>query len=272
MKRSYSLVVGVLLVAVVVVLAVVSLFWTPYDPGLVDASVALRPPSRTHLLGTDGFGQDIFSRVLVGARICMIVGVMAVAIGALVGVPVGILAGMSRRHVGRRIMRWADIFYAFPALLLAILLAAANGRGSTVTAMVAIGISAIPAFARVANNASRGVMSHDYVMAARSSGIGWPAIAWRHVLPNILPVVLVQVSSTLGRAILAEAALSYLGLGTQPTTPTWGRMLYDAQKFVYDHPSQIMLPALFIAITVLGFNLLGDGLRETLDPRLRQET
>ncbi|SPF67226.1 Binding-protein-dependent transport system inner membrane component [Propionibacterium ruminifibrarum] len=271
MRRSHPLVVGAVLVGLICILAVVSFFWTPHDPGLVDASIALQPPSRTYPLGTDGFGQDIFSRILVGARICMLVGVMAVTIGALLGVPIGILAGMSRRHVGRRIMRWADIFYAFPALLLAILLAAANGTGSTMTAMIAIGISSIPAFARVANTASRSVMSRDFVAAARSSGIGWTAIAWRHVLPNILPVVLVQVSSALGRAILAEAALSYLGVGTQPTTPTWGRMLYDAQKFVYDHPAQIAVPAVFIAITVLGFNLLGDGLREALDPRLRQE-
>ena len=271
MRRSVSLVVGAVLVGVVVALAVVSFLWTPYDPGVVDAPSALQGPSGAHLLGTDGFGQDIFSRVLVGARICMLVGVMAAAIGALIGVPVGIWAGMSRRRVGHRIMRWADILYAFPALLLAILLAAAHGTGSTATAMVAIGISAIPAFARVANSASLGVMSRDYVAAARSSGISWPAIAWRHVLPNILPVVLVQVSSALGTAILAEAALSYLGVGTQPSTPTWGRMLYDAQKFIYDHPAQLVVPAVFIATAVLGFNLLGDGLRELLDPRLRQE-
>lgn len=271
MRRHPSLLAGAVLVGGVVLLAVVSLFWTPYDPGLVNVSEALRSPGGGHLLGTDGFGQDILSRVLIGSRICMLVGVVAVAIGALIGVPVGILAGMSRRRVGHRIMRWADILYAFPALLLAILLAAAHGTGSTMTAMVAIGISAVPAFARVANSATRGVMSRDYVAAARASGIGWPAVAARHVLPNILPVVLVQVSSTLGRAILAEAALSYLGVGTQPSTPTWGRMLYDAQKFIYDHPAQIVVPALFIAGTVLGFNLLGDGLRELLDPRLRQE-
>ncbi|WP_316667587.1 ABC transporter permease [uncultured Propionibacterium sp.] len=270
MRRHLSLGAGGVLVGGVVVLAVVSLFWGPYDPGLVNAAITLQGPSGRHLLGTDGFGRDVLARILIGARICVLVGIVAVAIGALVGVPVGILAGMSRRRVGRRIMRWADILYAFPALLLAILLAAANGTGSTLTAMIAIGISAVPAFARVANSAASGVMSRGYVAAARSSGISWPAVAWRHVLPNILPVVLVQISSTFGRAILAEAALSYLGIGTQPTTPTWGRMLYDAQQYIYDHPAQVVVPALFIAMAVLGFNLFGDGLRELLDPRLRQ--
>lgn len=270
--RRASLIVGIALMALVVTLAVVGLFWLPGDPVRVQASQALQHAGAGHPLGTDGFGRDILARLMVGARSCLLVGVVSVAIGAVVGVPVGIWSGMSKPSVGRRIMRASDILYAFPAIMLAILLAAANGSGSTLTAMTAIGIATIPAFARVANSATRGVMRRDFVAAARSSGIGWLSIARAHVMPNIAPLVLVQASSSFGMAVLAEAALSYLGLGTPPTTPTWGRMLYDAQDYIYSDWLQILWPALLIAIAVLGFNLTGDGLRETLDPRLREDS
>ncbi|CEH01525.1 MULTISPECIES: ABC transporter permease [Propionibacterium] len=270
--RRASLVVGVGLLTVVVVFALVGLFWLPDDPVKVQAQQALLRAGGDHLLGTDGYGRDILARLMVGARSCLLVGVVSVAIGAIVGVPVGIWSGMSRPKVGRRIMQGSDILYAFPAILLAILLAAANGSGTTLTAMSAIGIAAVPAFARVANSATRGVMSHDYIAASRSSGIDWVEVARSHVLPNIAPVVLVQSSSSLGMAVLAEAALSYLGLGTPPTTPTWGRMLYDAQPYMYADWLQVLWPALFIAIAVLGFNLTGDGLREIIDPRLREDS
>ena len=156
---------------------------------------------------------------------------VAVGIGALLGVPLGITAAINRSWVGQLIMRATDIVYAFPALLLAILLAAARGSGSTLTAMVAIGIASIPAFARVARGAALQVLSQDYILAARGAGIGRRGIAMRHVLPNITPVVLVQASVSFGLAILAEASLRYLGLGTPPTTPTWGRMIYEAQPY-----------------------------------------
>ncbi|SER65537.1 peptide/nickel transport system permease protein [Propionibacterium cyclohexanicum] len=267
--RRAGLIAGTACVGVVVVMALVALFWTPYDPGQVEASQALAQPSAAHLFGTDGFGRDIFSQLLVGARICLQVGIVSVAIGALVGVPLGIWAGMAPGRIGRAIMRVSDVLYAFPALLLAILLAAARGSASTGTAMVAIGVSTVPAFARVAHGATRSVMARDYVAAARASGIGWGGIARTHVLVNIAPVVLVQTSTSFGLAILAEAGLSYLGIGTAPTTPSWGRMLYDAQKYLYQAPLQLLWPGMFIAVAVLGFNLLGDGLRDALDPRLR---
>lgn len=270
--RRVGLYVGIGLLCVVAILAVVGLLWLPDDPVRVQASDALLGASGAHWLGTDGYGRDILARIMVGARSCLLVGVVSVAIGAVIGVPVGIWSGMSRPKVGRRIMRGSDILYAFPAILLAILLAAANGSGTTLTAMSAIGIAAVPAFARVANSATRGVMSRDFIAASRSSGIGWLSIARAHVLPNIAPVVLVQSSASLGMAVLAEAALSYLGLGTPPTTPTWGRMLYDAQPYMYADWLQILWPALFIAIAVLGFNLTGDGLREIIDPRLREDS
>lgn len=269
--RRAGLVIGMGCVALVVVMALVATVWTPYDPGQVQAAQALVGPGAGHLLGTDGFGRDIFSQLLVGARICLLVGIVSVGIGALVGVPLGVWAGMSAGRLGRGIMRVSDVLYAFPALLLAILLAAARGSASTGTAMVAIGVSTVPAFARVAHGATRVVMSRDFVAAARASGIGWMAIALRHVLVNIAPVVLVQTSTSFGLAILAEAGLSYLGVGTPPTTPSWGRMLYDAQKYLYQAPVQLLWPGLLIALAVLGFNLLGDGLRDALDPRLRAE-
>lgn len=270
--RRAGLIVGLALLGVVLALAVLGLFWLPDDPVKVQAQQALLAPNHTHWLGTDGYGRDIFARIMVGARSCLLVGGAAVGIGAVAGVPIGIWSGMSQPKLGRRIMQGSDILYAFPAILLAILLAAARGSGSTVTAMSAIGIAAIPAFARVANSATRSVMRQDYIVAARSSGIGWLAIARHHVLANIAPMLLVQISASLGMAVLAEAALSYLGLGTAPTTPTWGRMLYDAQAYIYADWLQILWPALFIAIAVLGFNLSGDGLREVIDPRLREDS
>ena len=269
MKRNPTLIVGAAMVAVVVLLALLSIVWTPWSPTQVGTN-RLAPPGAEHLMGTDGFGQDIFSRILIGARSCLLVGVVAVGIGALLGVPLGITAAINRSWVGQLIMRATDIVYAFPALLLAILLAAARGSGSTLTAMVAIGIASIPAFARVARGAALLVLSQDYILAARGAGIGRRGIAMRHVLPNITPVVLVQASVSFGLAILAEASLSYLGLGTPPTTPTWGRMIYEAQPYLYSNLNLAFWPGLFIALAVLGFNLLGDGMRELLDPTLRE--
>lgn len=270
MKRPITLILGGALVSLVVAMAVVSLFWTPFDPIRVVPSSRLLPPSWPHVMGTDGLGIDIFSRILIGSRVCLLVGVIAVGIGALLGVPLGMIAGTTRGTVGRLIMRSTDILYAFPALLLAILLAAARGGGSTTTAMVAIGVASVPAFARVARGATLQVMSQDFVLAARASGTPRPLIAVNHVLPNIAPVILVQSSVSFGMAILSEAALSYLGLSAPPTEPTWGRMLQEAQKYLFNDPNQSVWPGLFIALAVLGFNLLGDGLREVLDPRLKE--
>lgn len=269
MRRNPTLMVGCAMVGVVVLLALLSAFWTPWPPTQV-STLRLAAPSADHWMGTDGFGQDIFSRILIGARSCLLVGVVAVGIGALIGVPLGIIAAINRDLLGRVIMRATDIVYAFPALLLAIILAAARGSGSTLTAMVAIGIASIPAFARNSRGAALQVLSQDFILAARGAGIRRRGIAMRHVLPNIAPVILVQGSVSFGLAILAEASLSYLGLGTPPTTPTWGRMIFEAQPYLYSDPILAFWPGLFIAIAVLGFNLLGDGLRELLDPTLRE--
>lgn len=268
MKRA-SLWTGVVLVGLVLLAGVVSLFWTPFDPNRVFPGAALQGPEGAHILGFDQLGRDLFSRVLAGARICLIVGVISVSIAALIGVPWGIAAGMLKGWPSELLMRVADILYAFPALLLAILFAAARGS-STTTAMVAIGIATIPAFARVARAATLSVMSSDYILAARASGTPYLMSAVRHVLPNIAPVLGVQASVSFGMAILAEAALSYLGLGSPPLVVTWGRMLREAQTFMFNDPGLALWPGLAIAGAVLGFNLLGDGLRDLLDPRLRE--
>lgn len=268
--RRANLIMGVVLVGAVIVTALISLVWTPFDPTRVDSAARLLPPlSRGHLFGTDGFGLDIFSRVMTSAQVCLQVGIIAVGIAAIAGVPLGMLAGVAGGWLSELVMRATDILYAFPALLLAILLAAALGA-STWTAMIAIGIATIPAFARVARAGTLQVMASDYVLAARAAGTGGPAIAARHILPNIAPVIGVQASVAFGIAILAEAALSYLGLATPPPRPTWGRMLKDAQVYLFSDPLLALWPGLAIALAVLGFNLLGDGLRDLLDPKLRE--
>ncbi len=269
MKRV-SLWTGAVLVGGLVLTALVSLVWTPFDPTQVNPADRLQGPGWPHLLGTDAMGIDTLSRLMAGARICLLVGVVSVGIAALVGVPLGLVAGMVKGRWGRLLLRVSDVLYAFPALLLAILLAAAVG-GSTLTGMVAIGVATIPVFVRITRAATLQVMSQDYVLASRSCGTSWPVIAWRHVWPNVAPLVGVQASVSFAMAILAEAALSYLGLATAITTPSWGRMLYEAQsKLLWSHPEQVAWPGLAIAGAVLGFNLLGDGLRELLDPRLRE--
>ncbi|REF37856.1 ABC transporter permease [Thermasporomyces composti] len=264
-----SLVVGGVLVAVVVGAALVSFLWTPYDPTRIDPAARLAGPSTDHLLGTDKFGRDVFSQLLVGARTTIVVGVVAVGVAALLGTPLGILAGMGPRWVGQLVMRLNDLLLAFPALLLAIMFAAVFGPG-TLTAMVAIGIATIPAFARLARSGTLQVMSTEYVLAARAAGRSRLAIGLRHVLPNIASLVIVQSSVSFAIAVLAEAALSFLGFGTRPPTPSWGRMLQESQELLHEAPRLAVCSGLAIAIAVLGFNLLGDGLRDRLDPRLEE--
>ncbi|MFD4466855.1 ABC transporter permease [Rhodococcus sp. NPDC058505] len=262
-----TLVVGGLLVGLVLLAALVSLVWTPFDPTVVDPSARLAAPSAAHWLGTDDFGRDIASILLVGARTTLLVGVVAVAVAAVIGIPIGVAAGMRPGAADEVLMRGVDVLLAFPALLLAIVFAAIAG-GSTVTAMVALGIGSAPAFARITRAGTRQVMAQDYVLAARASGLGRGAIARRHVLPNISSDLIVQASVTFALAVLAEAALSYLGFGTPPPTPSWGRMLQETQPYLYQQPMVMLWPGLAIALTVLGFNLLGDGLRDRFDPKV----
>lgn len=258
---------GLIIVGATVLAALVSLVWTPYDPLLAIPQERLAGSSAEHLLGTDRFGRDVLSRLLVGAQITLFVGIIAVAISAAIGVPLGISAGMRQgKFLDSLVMRSADLLLAFPALLLAIIAGAVWGP-STLTAMIAIGVAGIPSFARVARSGALQVMSQDFIAAARVSKVSEFQIAYRHVFPNISGLVIVQSSVYFALAILAEAALSYLGLGTAPPAASWGRMLQDAQSLLAVNPTLTLWPGLAIALTVLGFNLLGDGLRDILDPR-----
>lgn len=262
--------VGAVLVGLVVLAALVSFVWTPYDPTKVDSTARLLAPSAEHWLGTDKFGYDVFSQLLVGARTTLFVGFIAVGVAAVIGTPLGILAGMTRwRWLGELVMRGNDLLLAFPALLLAIMFSAVFGA-STLTAMLAIGIATVPSFARLARSGTLQVMATEYITAARVAGRTSLATAWRHVLPNIAALIIVQASVSFAIAVLAEAALSYLGFGTVPPTPSWGRMLQESQQLIFDHPLLLLWPALAIAVAVLGFNLLGDGLRDRFDPKLEE--
>jgi peptide/nickel transport system permease protein len=266
-RTNPSLVVGGLLVLGVVATALLSFVWTPYDPTLVDSTSRLLKPSAQHWFGTDKFGRDVLSQIIVGSRTTLFVGFVAVGVAALVGVPLGILAAMSPRWLGELTMRGNDLLLAFPALLLAIMFGAVFGA-STLTAMVAIGIATIPSFARVIRSGALQVMRTEYVMAARSAGRGTFSTAVHHVLPNVSSLVTVQASVSFVIAVLAEAALSFLGLGTPPPTPSWGRMLQESQELLFSAPRLAVFPGAAIAVAVLGFNLLGDGLRDRFDPKL----
>ena len=260
---------GAVLVGLVVAVALVSVVWTPFDALYGAAGPRLQPPGWPTVLGTDRMGRDIASRLMVGAQSCLTVGIISVGIATVVGVPLGILAAQLPGRASGVLLRATDVAQAFPALLLAILLAGVLG-GGTGTAMIAIGLAAVPQFLRIARAGSLSVLASDYVLAARACATGRLAIARTHVLPNIAPLVGVQASVTFAMAILAEAALSYLGLGTQPPKPSWGSMLKDAQSVWFADPLQAVWPGVAIALAVLGFNLLGDGLRDILDPRLRE--
>lgn len=266
-RLSPTLIVGLILVGVVTLAAVVSFVWTPYDPVQVNAADRLLGPTAEHPLGTDKYGRDMLSGILFGARITLFVGVISVGIAILIGTPLGIIAGIRGGWIEEVIMRTSDIALAFPALLLAIMFAAVFGA-STLTAMVAIGISTVPGFARVARSGTLQVMSTEYVLAARAASQSRFRIALRHVLPNIIGIVVVQCSVSFALAVLAEAGLSFLGLGTPPPTPSWGRMLQESQQFLGTHPELAIFPGIAIAIAVLGFNMLGDGFRDRFDPKL----
>ncbi|EXU63605.1 MULTISPECIES: ABC transporter permease [unclassified Streptomyces] len=262
-----SLLVGGLIVALVLGMALLSFVWTPHDPTLVNPSARLQEPSAEYWFGTDKFGRDVFSQILMGSRTTLFVGFVAVGVAALVGVPLGIVAGMAPRWFGELLMRGNDMLLAFPALLLAIMFAAVYGA-STLVAMVAIGIASIPNFARLIRGGTLQVMQTEYVIAARAAGRGPFAIGLRHVLPNVSSLVIVQASVGFAIAVLAEAALSFLGFGTPPPTPSWGRMLQESQEMLSSAPRLAVFPGVAIAVAVLGFNLLGDGLRDRFDPKL----
>jgi len=262
-----SFVIGFSILLLLIFCSVLSVFWSPYPVADIDIPHKLAMPSALHWLGTDSLGRDIASLLWVGSQNTLLVGLMAVGIGVSVGVPLGLLASAQRGIPEEIIMRAADFTFAFPALLSAILLTAIVGPGLLIS-ISAIGIFNIPVFARVTRGAANAIWSRDYCMAARAAGKTKWHITWQHVLPNIASVLIVQASVQFAIAILAEAALSYLGLGTQPPQPSWGRMLNEAQSHLFQAPWLAVYPGMAIALAVLGLNLLGDGLRDVLDPRL----
>ncbi|MCX2696819.1 ABC transporter permease [Ochrobactrum chromiisoli] len=267
---SRSLMIGALITVILVAMAVASYFWTPYSPTAMNFREKLQGPSLTHLFGTDNFGRDVFSMIIVGARNSIAVSLIAVLVGAGLGIPLGAFAAARGGMIDGFVMRMTDLAFAFPALLTAVIITAIFGPGA-VNAMIAIGIFNIPVFARVTRGASLGLWKREYVQAARCAGRGDISITLLHVLPNINHVLIVQATIQFALAIVAEAGLSYVGLGTQPPMPSWGKMLNDAQTFIYDAPWLAIFPGLAITFAVLGLNMLGDGLRDVLDPRVRRQ-
>ncbi len=250
-------------------LAGASFFYTPFDIEAFDIPNKLHPPGEGNWLGTDHYGRDILSMVMMGARTSIAVAVLAVGIGICIGVPLGLLA--AARHgslLDELIMRGNDLVFAFPSLVIAILITAIFGA-SAVNAIIAIGIFNIPVFARLSRGAALPIWERDFILAARVAGKSSFRISAEHILPNITNLMIVQGTIQFSLGILAEAALSYIGLGAQPPTASWGRMLADAQTLTSIAPHVALIPGLAIVFMVLGLNLLGDGLRDWLDPRIR---
>jgi peptide/nickel transport system permease protein len=262
-------VLGGVVTTLFVAMALVSLLWTPHPFADVNVANKLAPPGAEHWLGTDHFGRDVLSMMMAGARNSIAVALVAVGIGAGIGVPLGALAAARRGWVDEVVMRLSDFAFAFPALLSAVMITALAGPGA-INSIIAIGIFNIPVFARLARGAGLAIWQREFILAARAAGKGDTRITIEHVLPNIASVLIVQATIQFALAILAEAGLSYLGLGTQPPNPSWGKMLNEAQTFMYLAPRLAIFPGLAIMLTVLGLNLLGDGLRDVLDPRLRR--
>jgi len=261
-----GLVAGIVITGAFVGIAILSRFWTPQVPTKMRIIDKLKPPLEAGLAGTDAFGRDIFSMLMAGAWNSLSIAFLAVLLGLVVGVALGTTAAAVRGWVEEAIMRLADVVFAFPALISGIMIAALIGSGRA-TAVLAIGIFAIPVFIRVSRGAALRVWSLDFCLAAQAAGKGRMRITIDHVLPNISGAIIVQATIQIGLAILVEAGLSFLGLSLPPPAPSWGRMLSDSQTYLSQAPWMAIAPGITIAIAVLGLNLLGDGLRDMLDPR-----
>ncbi len=263
-----NLVIGVALTGLIFLTGLWAALGTPFPTDGVAIANRLKPTSADHWLGTDAFGRDMLSMLMKGAQNALLMGCVAVGIGLAGGIPAGLYAAMRRDLSSDMILRAADLIFAFPAILTAVLIAALYGPG-VVNAIVAVGLFNIAVFARVTRGAALQVMGRPYVAAAFALGRSPVSVALVHVLPNASSAIIVQVTIQFAVAILAEAGLSYLGLGVQPPDPSWGKMLKDAQTLMFTHPMQAVIPGAAIMVAVLGLNLLGDGLRDRLDPRLR---
>jgi peptide/nickel transport system permease protein len=259
---------GMSLILVVVVLAVLADVVAPYDPTEMKMVDALKRPSGPHPFGTDRFGRDVLSRTIYGSRIALGVALSSIAIAFVVGTVLGLVGGYAGGWPDLVIGRVMDVLFSFPTLILAIGIAAMLGPGLN-NAALAIAVVYVPLFSRVARGPVIAEREKDHVAAAQGLGAGWPRVVFRHILPNVLAPLIVQGSVSLAFAILIEASLSYLGLGTQPPDPSWGTMLNEGRTYLETAPWMSIFPGLAIMVTVFGFNLLGDGLRDTLDPQLR---
>ena len=267
-RRSLTLSAGLLLVGLNLLLALITLFWTPYDPAST-AGGRLETPTLLHLAGTDRLGRDLFTQIMIGARIALTVGAGAVAIGALIGVTLGILSAFATRWLDDALAAAFDILIAFPTLLLAMLVVAASDTASLWSAILALGIALSAIVGRLTRILAKRVLQMDYITAARTSGTTWPRIVVKHVLPNIWPTLLANFALQFGLAVIAEASLSYLGLGAPPPNASWGRLLQEAQGTVYTAPFGAIAPGLALLVLVIGINLLADGLRDIADPTRR---
>ena len=265
----WSLILGAVLTGLALLAGLLSFVWTPGDVLQISVADKLQPPSNVHWLGTDQLGRDMLSMIMVGARTSIAVAMVAVGIGMGFGVPLGLIAAARRGGwLDEAIMRGNDLIFAFPSLVIAILITAVLGP-SAVNAIIAIGIFNIPVFARVTRGGALPIWTLDYIRAAQVAGKGAGRISVQHILPNIANLLIVQGTIQFSLGILAEAGLSYVGLGAQPPLPSWGRMLAEAQTMIALAPHVAVVPGLAIVLTVLGLNLLGDGLRDALDPRSR---
>ncbi|WP_298368044.1 ABC transporter permease [Azospirillum sp.] len=267
-RLPWSFWLGLALVGLLLAVALLSLLWTPFPVGQVRVVARLRPPGGANWLGTDHFGRDVLSLLMVGARNSLAVAAAAVGLGAALGVPLGLAAAALGRWGDELVARLGDLVFAFPAVLSAILLTAVLGAGA-VNVVLALGLFNAAVLARVTRGAALAVWRREFVRAALALGRGPLSVTLVHVLPNVLGVVVVQTTVLFAVAIVNEAALSYLGLGVQPPSPSWGKMLGDAQTHLFTAPLQAVFPGLAIALSVLGLTLLGDGLRDWLDPRHR---
>jgi peptide/nickel transport system permease protein len=258
--RRTGFMAGAILTGLFIGVAVIAEFWTPYDPALLSIADKLQAPDLHHWFGTDQLGRDVLSMIMAGAKNSVGVALLSVIIGVFIGVPLGLLAAARRGAVDELIMRGNDVVFAFPSLLLAILITAVFGPGA-VNAIIAIGIFNIPVFARVTRGGALQLWTRDYTLAARVAGKGSMRISFEHLLPNLVGLLAVQGTIQFSLGVIAEAGLSYVGLGAQPPTPSWGRMLNEAQTLTALAPTLALFPGLAVLLFVLGLNLLGDGLR-----------
>ena len=268
--RSGALVIGLVLVAIVIAAALLAPWIAPHDPNEQNIIDKLVSPNATYWLGTDGFGRDVFSRILWGARISLLVGFLSTAIGIVIGVVIGVVAGYFGGVVDRWISGANDVLMSFPQIIMGIILVAVLGP-SLNNLVIAISITAIPAFVRVARGSTLAMKERDFVDACRALGYSHPRIMFAHILPNILSALIVYASFELARMVLLEATLSFLGLGVQPPTPTWGGMINDGRQYIFQSWGVSFFPGLAILLLILIFNMLGDDLRDALDPRLANE-